>query len=234
MRIALQRQGIQLKTSTPKSPWRNSLAESMVKKFKETMKKSGLKHKSFTLPQWHYVVSKIQFQVNMRPLNIRYATDSLQVITPINLVFGTRKGIFPNDVDLDPETHNLKLYEGVKKLDDEILAWEKVWFSTYSIQLRQWTKFKTQGRQLKVGDIVFLLDRINSESKNNTIGQITEVKSDRTYSVQYVRGKTVIDKNTFQVTKSGKKFTVDRPSLSLCYICSPEKENNINVDAFVF
>ena len=135
-------------------------------------------------------------------------------------------------MDLDPDTHNLKLYEGVKKLDDEILAWEKVWFSTYSIQLRQWTKFKTQGRRLQVGDIVFLLDKINPESKNNTIGQITEVKSDRTYSVQYVRGKTVIDKNTFQVTKSGKKFTVDRPSQSLCYICSNEKENNINVDAF--
>ena len=233
LKRTLQRHNIVLKPSTPRSSWRNSLAESMVKLFKACLKRSNLQSKTFTMPQWQYIVSKITFLVNSRPLNVRFIGDSLSVLTPISLVFGTRKAVYPQDLDLNDS--DINLYEKVKRIDNQLLAFSNIWQTSYALQLKKWTKFKTKSKPLKKGDIVFVLDKINSETKQPTLGIIVEAKSERTYSVEYSKRKMKINSKTFEVTSTDRKNVIDRPSQQLALIVSPEsgvKEIDVNVDAF--
>ena len=211
LKKALHSQRITLKASTPRSSWRNSIAESMVRCFKLAMKKSGLDQKSFTTAQWQYVSSKIQFLVNSRPLNVKYMEDNLCVLTPAHLVFGSRKGIFPNNMELEDDS---RLFSKLMSLDKQILAFEDAWFQSYANELTRWTKFKHRSRTLETGDVVFMLDRINSETKQPTLAIIKEVLSNRTYTVEYQKKSMRIDPSTYKVVKS---------ALSLIHISEPTR-----------
>ena len=230
LKKALHSQRITLKASTPRSSWRNSIAESMVRCFKLAMKKSGLDQKSFTTAQWQYVSSKIQFLVNSRPLNVKYMEDNLCVLTPAHLVFGSRKGIFPNNMELEDDS---RLFSKLMSLDKQILAFEDAWFQSYANELTRWTKFKHRSRTLETGDVVFMLDRINSETKQPTLAIIKEVLSNRTYTVEYQKKSMRIDPSTYKVVKSARRYTVQRPAQQLCYITSSSCNEEIQVDPFV-
>ena len=231
LKKVLHSQRITLKASTPRSSWRNSIAESMVRVFKLAMKKSGLDQKSFSLAQWQYVISKLQFLVNSRPLNAKYMEDNLCVLTPSHLVFGSRKGLFPRDMEVLEDDN--RLFNKLSRLDKEIQAFEDVWFASYSNELRKWTKFKHKSRALEVGDAVLMLDRINKETKQPTLAIIKEVLSNRTYMVEYQKKSMKIDPVTYQVTKSAKRYTVSRPAQQLCYITSQFSNDEIQVDPFL-
>ena len=86
---------------------------------------------------------------------------------------------------------------------------------------------------MKEGDIVFLLDKINPETKQPTLGRVDSVTSDRTCTIEYVKTKVLIDPITFKISKNGKKHIVTRPFQQLCYITSENNKNEeIDVDAF--
>ena len=105
--------------------------------------------------------------------------------------------------------------------------------SSYALELKKWTKFKTRGKNLQKGDIVFLLDKINPETKQPTLGRVDSVKSDRTCSIEYVKTKVLIDPITFKISKHGKKHIVTRPFQHPCYITSENNTNEeVEVDVF--
>ena len=229
LKKVLHSQQITLKASTPRSSWRNSLAESMVRCFKLCLRKSQMDHKTFTLPQWQYVISKIQFLVNSRPINLRFMEDSMCILTPAHLIFGSRKGVFPRNMELREES---RLFTSLANLDRQILAFETIWFTTYGNELLKWTKFKHKSRSLAVGDVVFMLDKINTETKQPTLGIIKEVHSDRTVTIEYNKKTMKIDPNTYQVSKTSRKSLLQRPAQQLCYITSSQT-GPITTDPFI-
>ena len=231
LRKVLHSSNISLKASCPRSSWRNSIAESMVRCFKLAMKKSGFDHKTFTPAQWQYVSSQMQFLVNSRPLNIKNLHDELIVLTPINLMFGTRQNFFPRSAEVSEQ--DSRLFSELIALDKKLKTFENAWFTSYANELMKWTKYKTKGKPLQVGDIVYMLDRINPETKQPTLAAITEVFSDRTYSVEYSKKSATLDPKTYEIKKAGKKFTVQRPAQMLCHLTSPMRHTDeISVDPF--
>ena len=81
-------------------------------------------------------------------------------------------------------------------------------------------------------DVVFMLDRINSETKQPTLAVIKEVHSNRTYTVEYQKKSMKVDPDSYKVTRSARKFTVQRPAQQLCYITSSTNDE-VNVDPFI-
>ena len=151
------------------------------------------------------------------------------ILTPAHLIFGSRKGIFPRNMELREES---RLFNSLAHLDRQILAFETVWFTTYGNELLKWTKFKHKSRSLAVGDVVFMLDKINTETKQPTLGIIKEVHSDRTFTIEYQKKTMKIDPNTYQVTRTSRKSSLQRPAQQLCYITSSQT-NPIPTDPFI-
>ena len=224
LRKVLQSQKITLKTNCPRASWRNSAAESMVRVYKNCLKKCGLDHKTFTLQQWVYVSSKIEYLCNNRCLSVKYLDQTLTPLRPCDLVFGSRKNIFPRDFTL--HENDSRLFSSLITLDKQIAAFENIYFTTYCLELKRWTKFKTRGKEINEGDICWMLDRINKSTKMPTLCAVTKKHSERTFSVEYTKTEAKIDCNTYEIIKTGKKSVVQRPSQQLCYITSTEGETN--------
>ena len=70
------------------------------------------------------MVSKIQFIINSRPLNVINFEDNFKIISPLSLIYGTRIQVFPQDIDTVEE--NPRLFEKVSNLDEQILAFENI------------------------------------------------------------------------------------------------------------
>jgi hypothetical protein len=155
--------------------------------------------------------------------------DSMCILTPAHLIFGSRKGVFPRNMELREES---RLFTSLANLDRQILAFETIWFTTYGNELLKWTKFKHKSRSLAVGDVVFMLDKINTETKQPTLGIIKEVHSDRTVTIEYNKKTMKIDPNTYQVSKTSRKSSLQRPAQQLCYITSSQI-GPITTDPFI-
>ena len=230
LRKVLHSQKITLKTNCPRASWRNSAAESMVKVFKLCLKKCGLDQKTFTLQQWIYVASKIEFLCNNRCLSIKYLDQTFVPLRPSDLVFGKRRGIFPRDFDLhDTES---KLFSNLIILDKQLSDFENLYFNTYCIELKRWTKFKHKSKTLDIGDICWMLDRINKSTKHPTLCEVVSIHSERTYSVRYSKIEAKLNPVTYEIKKVSKFTTVLRPSQQLCYICSKDDRGEINTDIY--
>ena len=231
LKKALHSQKITLKTNCARASWRNSCAESLVRCYKLCLKKCGLEHKTFSLPQWSFIAAKIEYLCNNRCLSIKYLDQTLTPLRPCDLVFGLRKNIFPRDFDLNER--DTRLFSNLMTLDKQIQAFENIYFATYCVELKKWTKFKTKGKQLDKGHICWMLDRINKSTKMPTLCEIVDKHSDRTFSVEYTSSEAKINPDTYEIIKVGKKKCVQRPSQMLCYITTKDCEDEVPTDPFV-
>ena len=215
--------------SSNHAPWRQTFAESLHRIISLIMKRTNLFKKSFSVSQWNFIVAKIQFALNSRVLNIKYENSSLQSVTPINLVFGNRKELFPANLHMDLSGN--KLFRNFESLEQELKAFRNLWFSTYGQSLKNWTKWKkSNSDQLKVGSIVLVLDKLNKETNFFVIGRIVEILSERTFKIEYNRSHAKLDKN-MKIIKSSTKSIFERPAQQLCYLFTPtEKSDNQNIE----
>ena len=215
--------------SSNHAPWRQTFAESLHRIISLIMKRTNIFKKSFSVSQWNFIVAKIQFALNSRVLNIRYENNSLQSVTPINLVFGNRKELFPANLHMDLSGN--KLFRNFESLEQELKAFRNLWFSTYGQSLKNWTKWKkSNSEQLKVGSIVLVLDKLNKETNFFVIGRIVEILSERTFKIEYNRSHAKLDKD-MKIIKSSTKSIFERPAQQLCYLFTPtEKSDNQNIE----
>ena len=226
LRRTLHKNGIVLKPAVSKSPWRLALVEKCQHLFKIALKRCGYYHKKFTLGQWTYIAHKMASHVNSRALNVSYQADGFTIISPAALLFGLRKADFPRDINLDYRDENL--FKNVKKLDKELLLLENAWYKSYYHSLRKWRKWHVK-KTLEEEDIVMILDKITPQGTPQ-LGIVSKVHSDRSYEITYVYKEAKIDKNTFQITKSAKKGTLDRPINQLAIVCKKNECTNINLE----
>ena len=64
------------------------------------------------------------------------------------------------------------------------------------------------------------------------LGEIVEIKSDRTYGISYVQKQAQMNKETFKITKSAKKSTLYRPINALILVCHKDECKEANVELF--
>ena len=159
--------------------------------------------------------------------------DEFKILSPLNLVFGSRSDVYPRDAELQLE--NLNLYEKMHKLDETIKSYERLWLHSYLHQIRIMTnkKFKEDKQELIPGSVVLILDRISKSTKQPTIGIVTECLSNRSFKIQYISKEAKINPETYEIEKIAKKKELFRPAQQLVFICNQDCREEISIDPFL-
>ena len=153
----MQSQGIELKTSTS-APWRQTAAESLHRVLRLNLKRSGLsKGSKYSIPQWNYIASAMTYQINQRPITIKYLNENLLSLSPAKLIFGVAEGHTKLDLDLGSR----KLFKRLKILETELQEWRKLWEHTYLQEMKKCRAFKNTQHPLDDGSVVLITEHVN-------------------------------------------------------------------------
>ena len=173
LRKTLHRNNIVLKTNLAASSWRQSLVEIKVKQLKQSLKRSGVLHKTHSLQKWQYLILVAQNNLNNIPLNVNYLDSGFEVLTPNRLMHGSERTSMMQEIDLDNIAKGgEKLFGKLAEFDAELKKFEKMFWTSYALEVKKWLKWKTGDRKLKIGDCVFLLDKLNKSTKEPFLGVI--------------------------------------------------------------
>ena len=205
----------------------------MVDVFKRALDRAGLKNKTYSMMNWQFICSKFSLIINQRVLSIKFFKQSVETITPLNICYGRRDNVHPINFDLSDGSGG-RLYAEVENLDKDLAQFLKCWYYVYGQESLRWERWKHSSRQLKRGDIVFILDRLIPESGNPALGIIQDIVStgtQRTFKVLYTKRSARVCPDTYQIIKSSKKSTFLRPKQGLVYITSSgDQDSIIDVD----
>ena len=100
--------------------------------------------------------------------------------------------------------------------------WREQWHLTYAQEIQKFLTFKTKSRDLKVGDVVLITDH-RSPGGYQTFGQVSEVLSDRTMKLQYVKKQAKYNTEGKLLKKAKLSFLI-RPVQNLVYLTSSGEE----------
>ena len=225
----LKRNKIQLRLSSPSSPWRQSLVESCHKILKLSLKRSNIFNKTIYLSDWHFMLSYLSKKLNDRPLNIKCSTniEQLSVLSPNKLVFGARKDFFSSEA-LDPTGH--MRFQQLHALTADLKIWENIYRSTYLLETKKWFKWKQKpDEELNIGDIVLITDHLNNTTMFPSLGMVHKKLSDRTFQLEYIMKDSVIDEK-FNIINHAKKGLLTRPAQALVKITNGSQDNIVNLE----
>ena len=224
----MQSQGIELKTSTS-APWRQTAAESLHRVLRLNLKRSGIsKGSKYSIPQWNYIASAMTYQINQRPICIKYMNENLLSLSPAKLIFGVAEGQTKLDMDLGSR----KLFKRLKNLETELQEWRKLWEHTYLQEMKKCRAFKNTQHPLDVGSVVLITDHINKETGLPALGRVCEKLSDRSFVIQYNKKPAELSKD-MKIVKPSLVSTMERPAQRLVHITN--MNNNLeefNIDPF--
>ena len=233
LKLLLQKRKIIYKPHPPKSQWRNSIIESLCKLSKQCMKRSQLKDKSFYLQEWFYLTSRISYILNSRCLNLKYIQDEFKLLAPIQMIFGSRSWIYPRKVE--NQIDNLKLYEHMNKLDQQIKSYEFLWLNSYyhSVKENRNRFFKKYKQEIKPGSVVMVADKLNKSTLQPIIGIVKECLSERTCKIIYISREAKIDPLSYKIEKVAKKKELLRPVQQLVWLCEQDCREEIPLDPYI-
>ena len=224
----MQSQGIELKTSTS-APWRQTAAESLHRVLRLNLKRSGIsKGSKYSIPQWNYIASAMTYQINQRPICIKYMNENLLSLSPAKLIFGVAEGHTKLDMDLGSR----KLFKRLKSLETELQEWRKLWEHTYLQEMKKCRAFKNTQHPLDVGSVVLITDHVNKETGLPALGRVCEKLSDRSFVIQYNKKPAELSKD-MKIVKPSLVSTMERPAQRLVHITN--MNNNLeefNIDPF--
>ena len=224
----MQSQGIELKTSTS-APWRQTAAESLHRVLRLNLKRSGIsKGSKYSIPQWNYIASAMTYQINQRPICIKYMNENLLSLSPAKLIFGVAEGHTKLDMDLGSR----KLFKRLKNLETELQEWRKLWEHTYLQEMKKCRAFKNTQHPLDVGSVVLITDHVNKETGLPALGRVCEKLSDRSFVIQYNKKPAELSKD-MKIVKPSLVSTMERPAQRLVHITN--MNNNLeefNIDPF--
>ena len=225
----MQKQGIELKTSTS-APWRQTAAEALHRVLRLNLKRSGLtKGSKYSIPQWNYIASFMTYQINQRPLTIKYLNENLLSLSPSKMIFGMSEG-YSSELSMD--LGSKRLFQGLRKLETELQEWRTYWQHSYLQEMKKFNKFKQTKYPLKVGSVVLITDHLNKETGLPALGAVVEILSDRSFIVSYCKKPATLSKD-MKITKSALMSTMERPAQRLVYITDMNNlREEFDVDPF--
>ena len=169
--------------------------------------------------------------LNNRPLSVKFIQENLLTLTPNKLLYGQRRGEYPEDLTLDVQ--NNRLYQDLNKLEVSLEEWKKVWSKSYLEELQKFLTFKNSGRrELKLGSVVLISDHLNKTTKFPALGQVVEILSPRTFKLKYVKKEAVYSKE-WKIIRPAKTAVLTRPIQNLIWLCDPEEGAFATLDPFM-
>ena len=219
---------ISLVFSAPHSPWRQSQIEVINRLLKLNMRRSNIYKQTYDISRWGMILARQSEMLNNRPLSVKFIQENLIVLTPNKLIYGQRNQLYPEDLDMN--LNNNQLYYEMSKLETFLEEWKKNWSKSYLIEVQKFLKWRNPGgKKPKVGSVVFILDHQNKISRSPTLGQVTEVLSERTLKVRYVKKEAVVDKN-WQIVRPAVCAILTRPVQGLVWLADPDEGDTITLD----
>ena len=94
-----------------------------------------------------------------------------------------------------------KLFGRLGKLEQNLKKFQNIFWDSYSLEMRKWLIWRNSGRKLKIDDVVYILDKKNGETRQNQLGLVKKICSNRTYNIEYVQKSMKVDPKTFEIKK---------------------------------
>ena len=227
----LDQTGIKVVLSSPWAPHRQSLCERGNRELKRTLKRANIFNHSYKFHQIYHLCHFLTYNINSRPLNIRYANNSLLVLNANKLLRGECQG-FANHSSLQINLDGNKRYKRLNELENQLNVWFSIWKNSYLENSKKITTWKEpSSQQLKLGSIVLIRDHTSKETGYFSFGEIIEVVSPRTFRVEYVKFPPKTNKNG-QILKPAVLDVLTRPITSLIYLCEKENDKIISLDPY--
>jgi len=220
--MIMRKNGTELRVSSPSAPWRQSLVESMHKILKLTFKRAGVFKRRLPISDWNHVLAFAEYTLNSRPLNLQYLNglEFSVVLTPNKLMYGSKIGL--NQPMGQEDLTKSKLYTDLGSLDNDMCYWKRIYMDTYLQGAKKFSKWLYKGGEsLKHNDIVLVADHYNKDTGYPALGQVSGVRSDRTYEITYVKSAAKLSDN-MAVVVPAKKGQLVRPAQQLIKLFSPQ------------
>ncbi|GFX16737.1 integrase catalytic domain-containing protein [Trichonephila clavipes] len=182
----LSAEGIEWKFIPPRAPSFGGLWEASVKSIKYHLKRvvSG---SNLTYEEFLTVCIQIEGILNSRPLcPLSSNSDDLNALTPAHFLIGRSMTsvVEPNLIEL--KENALKKWQRITRLVQ--LIWNK-WHRCYLSELQQRNKWQFKKQNVKVGDLVVLIED-NMPTFKWPLGRITEIYSGSDALIRVVKVKT--------------------------------------------
>ena len=145
------------------SPWRQGTVEALIKSVKRAFMLS-VKNQRLSIPELLTALTNIANTLNERPIGYFPGTDStLSILTPNSLLLGRSFAANPGGYDIESQSlySRLALIKGVQS------QFWKQWTQLYAPTLVSQSKWKASTPNLKLGDVVLILEDALSLSKGH-------------------------------------------------------------------
>ncbi|XP_076392692.1 uncharacterized protein LOC105661897 [Megachile rotundata] len=182
----LESEGISWHFSPPRSPHFGGLWEALVKSFKHHLIRT-VGNQLFTYEQLNTYIIEIEAILNSRPLTpISSDPNDTIALTPAHFLIGDSLMSVPEvDFQLIP-SNRLSVWQHIQKVKQHF--WTR-WHKEYINQLNTRSKWRIQGEQPKVGDLVIIKED-NAPSMKWPLGRILHVHPGDDGIVRVVTVKT--------------------------------------------
>ena len=227
----LSQNKIKVVLSSPWAPYRQSLIERLHKHIKLTLKRANLFNTVLKFHQIYHLCHYLSFTLNNRPLNLRFANNSLVVLTANKLLRGECQG-FANYSNFQLNLDGNRLYQDLNNLENQLRGWFCIWRNSYLESTRKITTFlKPSPQQLSLKSVVMVKDHQNNENGYFTVGQVKSILSPRTFTIEYVKIPAKLNKKN-QIIKPAVLDELTRPITSLIYLFNEEEGKTVNLDPY--
>ena len=230
LRNVFRENQVELILSSPKAPFRQSQIESIFKILGTTLKRSGIAGRKYHISDWVHILAFLTYNVNIRPLNLKYCNETFTLLNPIKMVFGNRGNYFTAD-RLNLNISGNKLYENLSRLESQLQMWKSIWSQTFLQEGMKIMKWKVDSQELKVNSIVLIIDHFNSNTLFPAIGIVEKVISPRTFLVSYVKKEAKLNEKK-EIIKPAILSTLIRPAQSLVFLTQAEENVIVDLDPF--
>jgi len=156
--------------------WRNGLVERQVASLKKTLRNSLEPAQHLNFAELDSLFSSAAYLVNQRPLSVEtFGQDDLRCITPNDLLLGRNK-VPVKCGDVYGENDNIPLR--LQFLEDLEKLWWQQWIRDVFPSLLPYRRWKTEFRNLKVGDIVLVQYASRIQRSDYRLARVAEVHPD--------------------------------------------------------
>ena len=185
--------GLEWNLGTPDSPWQQGAVESLVKSVKRALDVS-VHNQRLSVPEFITVCSEAANLVNERPLGLLPSLDSnINVLTPNCMLLGRATSVNPNVW----QTDNFSMKDRSRLVSSITDQFWMHWLELFAPTLVYRQKWHEKQRDLKVGDVVLVLDNETFKGKYK-LAIVTDILPSRDGRVR----KVVVSYKTF---KTGEK-----------------------------
>ena len=151
----ISKHGTKWQCSPADSPWRQGAVEALIKSVKRAILMS-VKDQRLSLPELLTSFTSIANTLNERPIGTVPSTDSaLSILTPNSLLLGRSKAGNPGNYE---QLTSVSLFSRLKLVKSVEVQFWKHWVELYVPTLIKQQKWKEVQRNMKVGDVVLVLE----------------------------------------------------------------------------